>query len=130
MNHMTRASSDVFLERFGRFHDAILRVVELRFGDVRTAQLVIAAQDATRSRADPWVVVRLALGGVQAFRLDEAQDFRSEVLSHGISVSWFGECIGLELGDLLSAPESLEGLAKSRLHFLCSSVSWSVEPYF
>lgn len=129
-------TSLLFRSRFYSFDDGILRSFEVRVpeGEGLSVVVLIATQDSTRPKDDFWVCVRFVVKGVESFCFADANspDNRrtySGVLSSGMHVCWFGDTVGLELGDFIDPPRDMAELKTSKLFVVGRSVEWTVEPY-
>lgn len=131
-----RDTARLFQSRFYSFVDGIVRSFEVRVpeGEGLSVVVLIATQDSTRPDDDRWVCVRLVVKKVESFCCADAnspenRQTYSGVLSSRVNVCWFGDSVGLELGNFLVPPRDMAELKTSKLFVVGRSVEWTVEPY-
>lgn len=131
MDAITSNSAAAFGARFNGFNDALIRKIEIAYASdgTRSVLALIAAQDAEQPSNDGWSLVSLRVSEVKHFRFCEEAKSSAQVLSNGLHICWFGESVGLEFGDYIDAPESLEDLLSSKLFALGGVLHFSVSDY-
>lgn len=128
---LDKVTTDLFLERFNSFYDAVLRRVEISFlrNGERCVSVWIEAADSQSMEGDQWVCVRLTVSGVKDFCLSQTENSSSNVLSDGIHLSWFDGILGLDLGHFSDAPASIEEQRLSKVFIAGAKIDWSVGAY-
>ena len=131
MDAITSSNAAAFGARFNGFSDALIRKIEIVYASdgTRNVSALIATHDAEQPSNDGWSLVSLRVSDVKHFRFCEEAKSSAQVMSNGLHICWFGGSVGLEFGDYIDAPESLEDLIGSKLFALGSMLHFSVSDY-
>jgi hypothetical protein len=121
---MTDNSFSPLYERFNRFQDALLREVKVAYFEdgKKFVSISVYARDWSADTPDTWRVVMLQVIDVISYRLAEQKNTTAQVLSNGIHCIFANEHVGVELGDFVDVPTSLDELGRSNLHILGKSI--------
>ena len=121
---------DIF-ERFTYFQDSLLRSVSIKYAEDgrKNGEVVIYTRDYIDG-AEVWGTVTILVANVSSYRFQEAVNTTAVVISTGAHLVDFDGKEGVELGDILDAPESLEELFFSDLFILGDRVEMILSEEF
>jgi len=124
---------DDFLDRFNRFHDAVIREIHIVFGyrsQHRDAGVIIlSVQDQQCPQNKGWVNVNLQFVNVREFSMTHSAEEYHQVISDEIHIQHLNGLFFVDLGASIDQPNTIDQFKKSRFYLACESIQWNVVAY-
>lgn len=105
------------VERFHGFDDALIESIEISFekSGFRRLVILLACRD-WQDIGGAWSRVKVSVSQLIEYRFFEAARTSMQVLVNGLHFFEEAGIVGIELGDLVDAPTSMEELHESQLY--------------
>lgn len=132
MKQLTQQNIKSFLEKFDSFNDCLFLKVEIIYEmgpPSRSLSVWIYARDYTEKNDDLWVRVHLLIKRVGDYCISDRARETNIVLNNGIHILWSGSLVGLDFGQFVDQPESMEELQKSSVFVIGESLEWQIEQH-
>ena len=130
MTRLTEENTPAFLERYNRFYDGNVRLLQLHFASDPSGVMTvkIEGRDIQRDFDDGWSVVTLQIEKIKeaCIRSPGASYFS---LDDGLHLSWQDNFAWIEVGWLSDPPQNLEELRTSYAYAVASHIWWRAEPH-
>ena len=129
MSALSDADSASFLNRFGGFHDAVIRRVIIEFTRDRarrTATIEILARDG--HHGGQWVLCQLLLRRLSELAVSEGRSTYL-VLYGGIQLAWIADTVFVDFGSYTEHAATPESFRESHFYFAGASLEWDIGAY-